>query len=170
VLTTRFNVKFACDVAKTPQQERKTMRNIMIMLGLAVSACIAFSGPAEAKRFLSSGSSSKPAASAPKPGAQPAANAQTPAAQPAAARGGSTLIILPGIGAAHAATPPDDAERRKQRDAAQQQEAEIAKIEATKKADEAARASLSPAYEIPRLGAIAASEGRPKLPGFSTLN
>ncbi len=141
------------------------MKNLLIAaLCIAVPASVAFSNPAEAKRFRSSSSASKPAA---KPEPKPA----TPsAAQPAAARGGSTLIIVPGIGSAHASTRPEEVERRKQLDAARQQEEAEAKKEAKRKADEAYRASLPPGHEIPRLGSMQAAENKPKLPGFGVLN
>jgi hypothetical protein len=132
---------------------------ILVMLSLAVPASLAFSAPAEAKRFRFSG------------GTKPAAKPATPPVAQPAARGGSTLIILPGIGAAHAATRPEETEGKKQPDARHQQElAEAERKEAAKKAEEARRASLPPGREIPRLGTLSSAEAQPALPGFATLN
>ncbi|MGL4728083.1 MAG: hypothetical protein ACRCWO_04940 [Bosea sp. (in: a-proteobacteria)] len=142
---------------------------IIALIGLALPASIAFSETAEAKRFRFSSGSSKPAASPAKPAATPAA---APAAQPSATRGSSTLIIVPsiGVGSAQAATRPEATENRKQLDATRQQEDAAAKKDAKRKADESQRASLPAGHEVPRIGAMSASEAKPKLPGFSTLN
>jgi hypothetical protein len=130
----------------------------LALLSLAVPASIAFSAPAEAKRFRFPGVS--------KPAAKPA----TPTPGQPAARGGSTLIFLPGIGAAQAATQPDESDRQRLDAARREEQAEAERKEAARQDAEGRRASVPAGHEIPRLGSLPAREARPALPGFATLN
>jgi orotidine-5'-phosphate decarboxylase len=132
---------------------------IIATLILAVPTSIALSAPAEAKRFRFPGGSSKPPVHAAKA-----------AEKPGATRGGATILIVPGIGSAQAATRPEEAERRHQPDVASRQAEEAARKEEARKAEAAYRASLPPRHEIPRLGMLSAHESKPALPGFTTLN
>jgi orotidine-5'-phosphate decarboxylase len=131
---------------------------IIATLCLAIPASLAFSAPAEAKRFRFSLGSSKPAV---KPSA---------AVAPATARGGSTLIIMPGIGSAQAATQPENAERRRLEAARQEEQAEAERKDAARRLAEAQRAASAQRQEIPRLGSLSLAETKPNVPGFATLN